>query len=993
MALPRMISHALFGLICCSCFTFKGSAYGQDHYRKQTLNYMDGLPSDYVNAAIPDSSGYLYIASQRGISIYDGYRFVNHPSVQSGVTDLFLDHNAFYFYDDRGLNRLQGFSKAPRLLTANIFTDTDPNNDAYRNIFVDRKGRIWSTDFNYVKYYLPQTGKISSFLIGPDNKDAEINTDILQIADGTIWVPARSGLWVWQETGNKLTLHPEAAINRLSYESAIRVNNEEVILSVTDGKLIRVKPATGEFDYLPSLPNHDVAKGFLLTSKGLFLYTNQKIYHREQQNYREVCSIDAAVINYVSFDARTNLFWVATTKGLVKLTPLPDALETLTIPRTNEKDDPVIAVVEQKTGGLWMLTRSGDVWFYGNGSWEKRFAAQAGSKCYTLDEVDHQVMLSTGKGIFLWRDNHFQPLHLPDLQIKSAIRKVLLTPQNECWVVFSGQPIARYSYPGLKKFSKAFNNDTAFWTENTWNDVMVDNSGTIWLAGWMPKAWGITRYDPAKNEFIEISDPTINKKDLGVFVGDYYNSIGQGTNGSLLFSAYGGWNRTDEKGKITQKVDTHAYGITDTYVVGISEDRHGNVFFGTREGLHVWLKEKNTVVRLSQIDGLPTDYLVNAHKKLLDGKLALGIANGLLLIDTEKMLQTRLTNRLRLTQTRINDVASSENNTHIELSRKETSLYLFFSDLSYLDPYKVQFRYKYNDENNWHDLGHRPELSLDHITPGEYAIAVEVSDNLANLQQQTLTLFVTAHPAWWQTWWFRIAALILIIGLVVFLIKRRIKNIWREAELRHRIVETEVMALRAQMNPHFIFNCINGIDALIQSNDKYHATVYLNKFARLLRNVLDSSKQNVISLAKDLETLQLYIDLEQLRDENKFTASIKADESLLLDDYQVPPLVVQPYVENAILHGLRYRPDNNGRLTITVTKNEEHIEYVIEDNGVGRDTVKTGSKRHDHSYGMQMSEDRVRFFNNEEYASVEVTDLKNEGKPTGTRVQVLLKIQ
>lgn len=107
----------------------------------------------------------------------------------------------------------------------------------------------------------------------------------------------------------------------------------------------------------------------------------------------------------------------------------------------------------------------------------------------------------------------------------------------------------------------------------------------------------------------------------------------------------------------------------------------------------------------------------------------------------------------------------------------------------------------------------------------------------------------------------------------------------------------------------------------------------------------------------------------------------------------MPPLVVQPYVENAILHGLRYRPDNNGRLTITVTKNEEHIEYVIEDNGVGRDTVKTGSKRHDHSYGMQMSEDRVRFFNNEEYASVEVTDLKNEGKPTGTRVQVLLKIQ
>lgn len=991
MALPRTILHALFGLIFCNCYT--GNVNGQDHYRKQILNYMDGLSSDYVYAAIPDSSGYLYIASQRGISIYDGYRFVNHPSLQLGVSDLCLDRNTFYFYDDRGLNRLKSFYAAPRLLTANIFTDADPNNDAYRNIFLDKKGRIWSTDFNYVKYYLPGNGKISSFLIAPDNKDAEINIDLLEVSGGQIWVPARSGLWVWEEASNKLKLHPAAAINRLSYESAVQVNAREVLLATTDGKLIRVDPATGQFEYLPSLPAHDVIKGFLNTKEGLFLYASRKIYRREQNDYREICSIDDGMINYVSFDARTNLFWVSTTKGLIKLTPPPEAIETLRIPGTNEKDDPVISIVEQKAGELWMLTHSGNVWFYGNGSFNKRFSNRADTRCYALDEVDHQIMLSTNKGIFLWQGNRFQLLHLPGLQIKSAIRKVLVTPQNEFWVVFSGQQIMRYSYPGFEKFSRPFNNDSAFWTGNTWNDMLVDNSGTVWLAGWMPKAWGIARYDPAKNQFVEISDSTINKKQLGVFVGDYYNSIGLAANGNLLFSAYGGWNRTDEKGKIIQKVDTHDYDIADTYVVGISEDQQGNVFFGTREGLHVWLKGKNKVVRLSQIDGLPTDYLVNAHKKLHSGKLALGISNGILLIDTEKILQTRLANRLSLTQTSVNGVFRNGNNTRTELSRKETALSLYFSDLSYLDPHKVYFRYKYSDENNWHDLGHRPELSLHHITPGEYTITVEVSDNLANKQEQTLTLFVKAHPAWWQTWWFRTAALILFIGLVAFLIRRRIRNIWREAELKHRIAQTEMMALRAQMNPHFIFNCINGIDALIQSNDKYHATVYLNKFAKLLRNVLDSSKQNTISLAKDLETLQLYIDLEQLRDENKFTASIKADESLLLDDYQVPPLVVQPYVENAILHGLRQRPDNNGRLTITVTQNGENIEYVIEDNGVGRDTLMNGSRKHDHSYGMQMSGERVRFFNNEEYASVVITDLKNEGKPTGTRVQVLLKTQ
>ncbi|WP_315824407.1 sensor histidine kinase [Paraflavitalea speifideaquila] len=191
--------------------------------------------------------------------------------------------------------------------------------------------------------------------------------------------------------------------------------------------------------------------------------------------------------------------------------------------------------------------------------------------------------------------------------------------------------------------------------------------------------------------------------------------------------------------------------------------------------------------------------------------------------------------------------------------------------------------------------------------------------------------------------------------------KRRIRNIRHVAEMKQKIAETEMMALRAQMNPHFVFNCINSIDALIQSNDKYHATVYLNKFAKLLRNILDSSKQNSITLAKDLETLQLYIDLEQLRYENKFTASIHADESLLQDDFKVPPLIVQPYVENAILHGLRNKPGNRGRLVVTITKKQEHIEFVIEDNGLGRDASKNNLSGKNRSYGMQMSSDRVRF--------------------------------
>ncbi len=242
-----------------------------------------------------------------------------------------------------------------------------------------------------------------------------------------------------------------------------------------------------------------------------------------------------------------------------------------------------------------------------------------------------------------------------------------------------------------------------------------------------------------------------------------------------------------------------------------------------------------------------------------------------------------------------------------------------------------------------------------------------------------------------------------ILNTIATLMATKIRSIEVEQSLQHtrmemysmneQLLKAKLEALRSQMNPHFIFNCINSIDALIQSNDKYHATVYLNKFAKLIRNILDSSKQNTVSLTKDLDTLQLYIELEQFRHEGKFTAAIKADDELLRDDYKVPPLIIQPFVENAILHGLRYRHDNEGRLTISVSRQGNYLKYLIEDNGVGRNTGDKHVQKEKLSYGIDISNERVKLFNNEEKTSVQITDLFKDNKPSGTNVEVLLKVE
>jgi tetratricopeptide (TPR) repeat protein len=237
-------------------------------------------------------------------------------------------------------------------------------------------------------------------------------------------------------------------------------------------------------------------------------------------------------------------------------------------------------------------------------------------------------------------------------------------------------------------------------------------------------------------------------------------------------------------------------------------------------------------------------------------------------------------------------------------------------------------------------------------------------------------------------------SLLALLSFFVFLNFRNQKKINRlaaEAYANER-TELELQSLRAQLNPHFIFNCINSIDAFIHSNDKYNATIYLNKFARLLRNILDSSKLSTVSFAKDIDTLKLYVELEELRHENKFKTEFNIDDELLSNDYKVPALIIQPFVENAILHGLKNREDNEGLLQIEIKKVADKIEYSIKDNGIGRKAAGMIAQNKEASYGMQMSNDRIKLFNKEEKPSVQIIDLYKDDIATGTEVKVSLNL-
>ena len=242
-------------------------------------------------------------------------------------------------------------------------------------------------------------------------------------------------------------------------------------------------------------------------------------------------------------------------------------------------------------------------------------------------------------------------------------------------------------------------------------------------------------------------------------------------------------------------------------------------------------------------------------------------------------------------------------------------------------------------------------------------------------------------------------SLIFAIVIAFFIYKTsEAKKKRSEASLKQKIAEVQMQVLRAQMNPHFIFNSLNSIENFMMQNEKWLASDYLNKFTRLIRSILDSSFNELIPVAKDMESLQLYIDLQQLRFNNKFIYRTCIEPSILTGDYKVPSLIIQPFVENAIEHGIAHSEKNDSLIGVSAALHEGFLLYTIEDNGIGRKQAAEynhNNKRNHKSVGLTITADRVHIFNGAEKdaADIVITDLYTpDNLPAGTRVQVKIKL-
>ena len=215
-------------------------------------------------------------------------------------------------------------------------------------------------------------------------------------------------------------------------------------------------------------------------------------------------------------------------------------------------------------------------------------------------------------------------------------------------------------------------------------------------------------------------------------------------------------------------------------------------------------------------------------------------------------------------------------------------------------------------------------------------------------------------------------------------------------EMQYKMLELEAFALRAQMNPHFVFNCLNSIKALIQENENEKAVTYLTIFSKLMRTLFNSADKKQISLHDEIETCKFYLQLEAMRFDERFSYSANVNENIDLKSVQVPALIIQPFIENAIWHGIVPR-NTGGSLSLNVVRNNGNVEIIIEDDGIGREASKQNRSVRGlahQSKGVTLTQFRLELDNllQQQQIKFEIIDKKDKyGKATGTKVILTIK--
>jgi ligand-binding sensor domain-containing protein len=336
---------------------------------------------------------------------------------------------------------------------------------------------------------------------------------------------------------------------------------------------------------------------------------------------------------------------------------------------------------------------------------------------------------------------------------------------------------------------------------------------------------------------------------------------------------------------------------------------------------------------------------------------------------------------------------------------------LSWSAINYTNPEADQYACQLTGvDTGWVYCDIRNNISYTKVAPGHYLFRLKAV-NRDGVWGPEKTVQISITPAWYQTLGFKGLLISLAFAIFYLFYRVRLKQVYlnaalqqkeaeikqKETEFQKKLINAQLSALQAQMNPHFVFNSLNSINRFIQLNEPDTASNYLTKFSRLIRLILDNSREGIISLQQELEACRLYLELETLRFAGQFRYQIEIIPPVDATQIQIPPMLIQPYLENAVWHGLMQKDDDDRQLLLSVRELETGIKIVIEDNGIGREKariLKSKSVNRQKSHGMHLTQERIELYqiSTGVNISAHIDDLKGKkGEVVGTKVEIFIK--
>lgn len=338
----------------------------------------------------------------------------------------------------------------------------------------------------------------------------------------------------------------------------------------------------------------------------------------------------------------------------------------------------------------------------------------------------------------------------------------------------------------------------------------------------------------------------------------------------------------------------------------------------------------------------------------------------------------------------------TSNDSIIHYPGKEVYLYHYqndisirFAAISYSAATNLRYVYAIltTGEPHWIELGNQGMINFNNLPPGTYHILVKAYSANNEWREVIQPIIIHISAPWWQQAWFKVSSLAGVIILLAFLYRTRIAQIRRKGEINQRLAEYEIKALHAQMNPHFIFNCLNSIKFMIIQGEQNQASLYLTRFSRMIRQTLEQSKQGMVTIQKEKEYLTDYLEMEKLRYKHSFEYSILVSD-INPETTLIPAMLIQPIAENAIWHGLMHKAGEKN-LSICFNKEEGKIICRIKDNGVGFSTTPGLHKTDHRSTGLDNIRKRIHLLNQKFNTSFLIHINRNNGTGTGACIELV----